>query len=36
MIFMMVSYQNEPFLSEPGNLGLILYFDFFQPFLHTT
>ena len=29
-------YQNEPFLSEPGNLGLILNFDFFQPFLHTT
>ena len=29
-------YQNEPFLSEPGNLGLILNFDFFQPYLHTT
>ena len=29
-------YQNEPFLSQPGNLGLILNFDFFQPCLHTT
>ena len=29
-------YKDEPFLSEPGNLGLILNFDFFQPFDHLT
>lgn len=28
------SFDGTPFLSEPGNLGLILNFDFFQPFEH--
>ena len=27
-------YAGKPFLSEPGNLALILNFDFFQPFEH--
>ena len=27
-------YEGKPFLSEPGNLGLILNFDFFQPYEH--
>ena len=31
-----LNYKDEPFLSEPGNLGLILNFDFFQPFDHLT
>ncbi len=29
-------YEGEPFLAESGNLGLILNFDFFQPFDHLT
>lgn len=29
-------HESEPFLAEPGNLGLILNFDFFQPFEHLT
>lgn len=27
-------YEGKAFLSEPGNLGLILNFDFFQPYEH--
>ena len=27
-------YEGKRFLSEPGNLGLILNFDFFQPYEH--
>ena len=27
-------YDNEPFLSEPGNYGLMLNMDFFQPYKH--
>ena len=27
-------YEGKPFLSESGNLGLILNFDFFQPYEH--
>ena len=29
-----ISYSNEPFLSEEGNLGLILNYDHFQPYEH--
>ena len=29
-----LSFQDEPFLSEPGNLAFILNFDFFQPYEH--
>ena len=31
-----ITYKGEPSLSQPGNLGLILNFDFFQPFDHLT
>ena len=27
-------YDNQPFLSEPGNYGLMLNMDFFQPYKH--
>ena len=27
-------YNNQPFLSEPGNYGLMLNMDFFQPYKH--
>jgi len=29
-----LNYDNAPFLSEAGNLGLLLNFDFFQPYDH--
>ena len=32
----MANVNDKPFLCEPGNLGLILNFDFFQPFDHLT
>ena len=31
-----ICYENEPFLSEAGNLGLLLNFDFFQPYNHVS
>ena len=31
---MFMCYENKPFLSEAGNLGLLLNFDFFQPYYH--
>ena len=31
-----LSFQDEPFLSEPGNLAFILNFDFFQPYEHVS
>ena len=27
-------YKGKPFLSNPGNYGLMLNFDFFQPYKH--
>ena len=29
-----ICYEGKPFHCEPGNLGLILNFDFFQPYEH--
>ena len=29
-----LNYESKPFLSEAGNLGLLLNFDFFQPYDH--
>ena len=33
---MFMNYNDKPFLREPGNLGLILNFDFFRTFDHLT